>query len=99
MTNAELNAMNFFMSSCASAVPTAPGVAPMIYTGFPFHEVFPQGRLVQSRTFLSGPGIERLYSGVEMITPSAASIFSLSACTYAGEDTSSSWLNIGVSDQ
>ncbi len=47
--------------------------------------------------FLSTPGIERLYSGVTISTPSAASISRLRRVTAAGGLGSRSWLNSGRS--
>jgi hypothetical protein len=49
---------------CASAVPIGPIDAPMIADGLRAKEFSPQGRLAQSMSFLSPPGMERLYSGV-----------------------------------
>ena len=49
---------------------------PMTAVGLPLNEPWPHGRAAQSSAFLSTPGIERLYSGVTMMTPSA----SASAC-------------------
>ena len=47
--------------------------------------------------FLSTPGIERLYSGVTISTPSAASISPFRRVTAAGGLGSRSWLNSGRS--
>ena len=47
--------------------------------------------------FFSTPGIERLYSGVRISTPSAASISPFSRVTAGGGLGSKSWLNSGRS--
>jgi hypothetical protein len=65
--------------------------------GLPLNEFLPYGREAQSMAFLSTPGIERLYSGVTISTPSAASISPLRRVTDAGGFGSWSWLNSGRS--
>ena len=65
-------------------MPIAPGEVPVIATGLPGHEVLPHGRAPQSMALLSTAGIERLCSGVTMITPSAASISALKRLTLSG---------------
>ena len=82
---------------CATAVPMAPPDAPMPAVGLPLKEFLPYGREAQSMAFLSTPGIERLYSGVTISTPSAASIWPLMRVTAAGGLGSRSWLNSGRS--
>ena len=66
-------------SACAHTAPNRPVLAPMTAAGLPRRTVSATGREAQSRAFLSTPGIEWLYSGVEMRTASARSMASLSA--------------------
>jgi hypothetical protein len=73
-------------AACENAVPSLPGVAPIKATRLPrsTRGTSSAGRESQSITFLATPGIPPLYSGVAITKPSAAAIWSLSACTLAG---------------
>ena len=64
--------------------PSGPGEADWIAIGFPAKGWFGR-RDTQSMAFLSPPGREKLYSGVQKITPSAARIASAKALTGAGK--------------
>ena len=68
-------------SACAHTAPNRPVLAPMTAAGLPRRTLSATGREAQSSAFLSTPGIEWLYSGVEMSTASARSMASLSAMT------------------
>ena len=57
-----------------TAVPMAPGEAPITPEGMCANEFVPQGRLAQSSAFFSAPGTERLYSGVTIRIASDDSI-------------------------
>ena len=46
----------------------------MTATGLPLNDMLPYGRVDQSNAFLSTPGIDRLYSGVAMRTPSTSTM-------------------------
>src|ERR1700687_3951471 len=83
--------------ACASAVPTAPGVVPVMKAGWPVQRFVPSGRTPQSTAFCSTAGIERSCSGVTNSTPSARVISSLNRTTSAGRLPSLSWLYIGRS--
>src|SRR5215207_3628615 len=85
------------MEDCITAVPMLPGDAPMIPVGFRAKELVPQGREPQSMAFLSGPGMERLYSGEMKRIPSEASMASLRARAAGGKSASRSELYRGRS--
>ena len=75
-------------SYCTRAPPSGPGDADWSAIGLPANGWF-GSRETQSMAFLSPPGIEKLYSGVTMITPSAARMASASALTAAGKPLAS----------
>lgn len=58
--------------NCARTVPKAVGEAPAVKIGLLIKSL--STRESQSSAFLSTPGIDQLYSGVMMITPSALAI-------------------------
>src|SRR3989442_5834789 len=57
---------------------------PIKATGFPVSGAAPGGREPQSIAVVSTPGMPSLYSGVAIITPSAARIAALNSTTAAG---------------
>ena len=71
-------------SYCTRAPPTGPGEADCSATGLPANGWFCK-RDTQSIAFLRPPGMLKLYSGVQKITPSAARIASASAVTGCGK--------------
>ena len=68
----------------ATAVEIAPSLVPVTATGRPWNEFAPSGRDSQSTAFLRTPGIERLYSGVTISSPSAGSTCRLSSRPTSG---------------
>ena len=64
------------VSAWAQTAPNSPVDAPTTATGLPRSALSGNGREAQSSAFLSTPGIEPLYSGVEIRTPSASAIAS-----------------------
>src|SRR4051812_49165514 len=81
--NASRNTSTLRRSYCTRAVPTGPGLAPMMATALPPNGGS-GGRDIQSSVFFSTPGMEKLYSGVTIRMPSAALILAFSAVTDAG---------------
>src|ERR671936_1024397 len=81
---ASRNIMHLRRSYCTRAPPTGPGETDCSATGLPAKGWF-CSRDTQSIAFLSAPGILKLYSGVQKITPSAARIASASVLTGAGK--------------
>src|ERR1700676_3135551 len=71
---------------CESAVPNREGDVPMTATGRPLNtrSASSAGRESQSTTFFATPGIELLYSGVEISRPSAAAMRSFNSATAGG---------------
>lgn len=67
-----------------SFVTSTPSEVLMIVDGFHVNEFPPWGRRARSMTFLSAPGIERLYSGVTAITASTPAKASLNAFATGG---------------
>jgi hypothetical protein len=76
---------------CARTVPKPPGDAPISATGRPRNTrgTSAGGREIQSTAFFSTPGIEWLYSGVTISSPSAASNNFFIAVTSAGKSSRS----------
>ena len=80
---ASRNIMHLRRSYCTRAPPTGPGEADCSATGLPAKGWF-CNRETQSIAFFRPPGMPKLYSGVQKITPSAARIASASVLTAAG---------------
>jgi hypothetical protein len=78
------NAIALRRSYCTRAPPTGPGDADCSATGLPA-KGWLGSRETQSMAFFSPPGMEKLYSGVQKITPSAARMASASKLTGAGK--------------
>jgi len=72
------------VSAAAQTPPNIPVLEERIATGFPRTGDSTSGREAQSSAFLSTPGIEELYSGVEIRIPSAPARASLKRSTAAG---------------
>src|SRR5258708_22811491 len=72
------------MLYCGGEPWAGPGAADCSATGLPANGWFCR-RETQSMAFFSPPGMVKLYSGVQKITPSAARIASASAFTGAGK--------------
>src|SRR5712691_4877540 len=83
-TKASRNAIALRMSYCTRAPPTGPGEADCSATALPANGWFCR-RDTQSMAFFRPPGMVKLYSGVQKITPSAARMASASAFTGAGK--------------
>src|SRR5215469_3520945 len=81
---ASRNIIDLRRSYCTRAPPTSPGEADCRATGLPAKGWF-GSRETQSIAFLSPPGMPKLYSGVQKITPSAARMASASVLTGAGK--------------
>ena len=80
------------ISACAQTAPNSPVLAPITAAGRPRSGAPAAGREIQSRAFFSCPGIDPLYSGVEISTASASRTADASAATAAGVGSSSSSL-------
>ncbi|PRY68589.1 hypothetical protein B0I08_104292 [Glaciihabitans tibetensis] len=78
------------MFDCITAVPIAPGDAPMMPLGLRAKELVPQGLDPQPIAFLSAPGIALLYTGEMKRMPSDAAIASLRATPSGGYSASKS---------
>ena len=79
-----MTARTFRKSTCAAVPPRREGLALSVATGLPSSTAAPRGREAQSKAFLSWPGIEPLYSGVAINTPSAPLMTLLSSITATG---------------
>src|SRR5215210_781110 len=91
-TRAPIAASTFRSSAWAQTAPNAPVDAPHTATGRKRSGFVISGREAQSSAFFRTPGIEELYSGVAIRTPSAAESASRSLATaLGGGSTSSSW--------
>src|SRR3954451_1368820 len=97
ITRAPMAARTLRASAWAQTAPKRPVEAPTTAVGLLRSGDAASGRESQSRAFLSWPGIEWLYSGVETSTASASAIASKSACTDAGRSCSSSSSKGGIS--
>src|SRR3954453_12995072 len=97
ITRAPLAERTLRASAWAQTAPKRPVEAPTTATGLLRSGDSASGRESQSRAFLSWPGIEWLYSGVETRTASASAIASKSAWTGSGRACSSSSSNGGIS--
>ena len=80
------------IDACITAVPIAPGDAPMMPVGLRAKELCPQGREPQSIAFFIGAGIDRLYSGEMSSNPSDSSTDCLNCVTAVPGLSSSSRL-------
>src|SRR5215831_15210495 len=81
---ASRNNIDLRRSYCTRAPPTGPGETDCSATGLPANGWF-ASRDTQSIAFLRPPGMLKLYSGVQKITPSAARMASASVLTGAGK--------------
>src|SRR3989442_1388452 len=90
MTSAPITPSTLRVSACAHTAPKRPVEAPITAMGLPRSELSGKGREAQSSAFLSTPGIDPLYSGVAITSPSAPAIASRSLAT-AGCAGSTSW--------
>ena len=81
---ASRNVIALRRSYCTRAPPTGPGEADCSATGLPA-KGWLGSRDTQSMAFFNPPGMEKLYSGVQKITPSAARMASASTLTDAGK--------------
>ncbi len=81
---ASRNIIDLRRSYCTRAPPTGPGETDCSATGLPAKGWF-CSRDTQSIAFLRPPGMLKLYSGVQKITPSAARMASASVLTGAGK--------------
>src|SRR3954454_21944292 len=97
ITRAPIAERTLRASAWAQTAPKRPVEAPTTATGLLRSGDSASGRESQSRAFLSWPGIEWLYSGVETSTASASAMASKSACTVSGRVCSSSSSNGGMS--
>ena len=73
----------------APMAPFDPGAAPTIAIGVPMRMCARGGRVTQSTQFFNPPGIEPLYSGVEMMSAAHASSADLVDTTMGGEPSPS----------
>src|SRR3954454_14482424 len=97
ITRAPIAERTLRASAWAQTAPKRPVEAPTTATGLLRSGDSASGRESQSRAFLSWPGIEWLYSGVQTRTASASPIASKSAWTSSGRVCSSSSSNGGIS--
>ena len=84
MTRAPMAERTLRASAWAQTAPKRPVEVPTTAAGLLRSGDSASGRESQSRAFLSWPGIEWLYSGVETRTASASAIASKSAWTVSG---------------
>ena len=80
-TSAPSAASTLRASACAQTAPNSPVETPTTAAGFPRSGESAIGREIQSKAFLSWPGSEWLYSGVERSTASASRTAARSAST------------------
>ena len=90
MTRAPMAPSTLRPSACAHTAPNMPVLAPMTATGLPRKTFSASGREAQSSAFLSCPGSEWLYSGVEIRTASASAMAARRWATASGAGATSS---------